>query len=93
LTIQLSEQDETIIREQIASGRDRDAAEAILKALGLLDKLDAEIAWLNSAIDPAEAHFDQGLGFEMTASRLQDLVDRGIQRARKRRPASNAAAS
>jgi len=93
MTIHLSEQDEAKIHERVASGRYRDVDEAVHAAIGLLDELDAEIAWLNDAIDPAQEQFDQGLGAVMTAERFQELVALGIRNARGRRQASDAAAS
>jgi putative addiction module CopG family antidote len=82
MTIRLSEQDEAIIREKVEAGLYRDAEDAIHTALCLLNKRDADIAWLKAAIEPAQAQFDQGLGIEMTRERFDEIVERAINAAR-----------
>lgn len=92
MTIHLSEQDEAKIHERVASGRYRDVDEAVHAAIGLLDELDAEIAWLNDAINPVQEQFDQGLGAVMTAERFQELVALGIRNAKHRKAALSSVA-
>jgi putative addiction module CopG family antidote len=90
MIIRLSEQDEAKIREKVEAGLYRDAEEAMHVALLLLDERDAQLEWLNAAIDPAQEQFDKGLGIELTRERFDEIVARGVRAAKNAQMSGNA---
>ncbi len=74
MTIHLSEQDEAKIHERVASGRYRDAEEAIHQAVVLLDERDRAVEWLNRELQLGIDAANRGEVKALTPELIADIT-------------------
>lgn len=90
MNIYLGDHFETMVREQVATGRYANASEVVREALRLLEDRERRLNWLRAELDIAEAHVQRGELIDFTPELLDRLSREAEENARKGKPIKDA---
>jgi Arc/MetJ-type ribon-helix-helix transcriptional regulator len=92
MDVQLTPDQQVLVRQAIQSGRLDDESDAVQEALSLWEERERARAELIASLDEAEASIDRGEGRGMTRKSLRELAE-GVKRDLRARLAADRAAA
>lgn len=90
MEVALTAKQETLVRKMLARGHYENAGEVIGEALRLFEARETHLAWLQEQVAIAEAQFERGEVFDLTAELMEQLGEEAEEDARKGKPIRDA---
>lgn len=86
MNVRLSPRLEAMIQAKLESGHYGDASEVVEEALRLMDEQDRRARRLLDSVAAGFAQLERGEGVELTSERMEQLMQRAVEKARSGEP-------